>query len=130
MESIVVTTIAGSGELASKDGIGTAASVHAPGGICYLERGGTDGTPILLVTEVSACRIRSVNPFSVEKRARLDRALIAVLFDGGALPIAPIISMVYDYAIENSTVSIVPSVPRIMLYHDSELISFGAADSA
>ncbi len=102
MSQIVVTTLAGSGEQRSTNGFGTAASLHAPTAICYCA---TDDS--LLITEAGSHRIRRVFPATEQRKSALNRILRAVLIESGALPVQPLLSIIFDFAL--TTKSIAPS---------------------
>ncbi len=100
MESVTITRIAGSGEKASVDGIGTAAAFCGLQHICYSE-----STNMMLIAEDDdlsrrhPSRIRCMFPAT----ERLKSTLNSVLMESGALSIQPLISMIHDYAKTNSS---------------------------
>ncbi len=98
MESVLVTTIAGSGDGMSEDGVGTTASVCRAEGIWY-----SDATGLLLVTETYSHRVRCVYPASEQRVCAVTRALTSVLVESGAMPVVPLISIMCDYVRSDST---------------------------
>ncbi len=80
MES--VTVIAGSGQVAAVDGIGTAAAFGRPKCIFYSEV-----TDALLIAAGSA--IRSFMPVTERRRSGLKQIIASALFKSGALPVQP-----------------------------------------
>ncbi len=96
MESIVVTTIAGSGEYGIRDGVGTAASFNTVEEICYSEASGS-----LLVAEAEYACIRRLYPATQSRKSELMRVLGLSLIE--AVPIQPLISIIFDFAIGDST---------------------------
>ncbi len=98
MESVEVTTLAGSGEMGSRDGIGTEAEFNPSEGICFSE-----ATDSVLILETDMPRIRRLYATTPKRKIELKQALSAVLFDGGALPVSPLISIIVDFANGNST---------------------------
>ncbi len=98
MKSVFVTTVAGSGEQKCVDGIGTAAALCSPEGICY-----SPADDALFIAERSSHRVRRLFPVTESRKTGLDRSLTAVLIETNALPVRPIVSMIVAYAIANST---------------------------
>ncbi len=98
MESVEVTTIAGSGETESRDGVGTVAEFHSAEGICYSE-----ATDSVLVLETDMPRIRRLYVTTHKRKAGLKQVLTAILLESGALAVSPLISIIFDFANGNST---------------------------
>ncbi len=98
MESIVVTTRAGSGADGWRDGIGLEAVFSLPGGLCY---SAIDDS--LLIADPYSLRIRRMFP-AMEKRTleQLKRALICELFESDALPVQPLIALILEFVDGNS----------------------------
>ncbi len=98
-ELVQVTTVAGSQISKIKDGIGTAAAFALPEGICY--------SPIddsLLITDGDAHVIRRMFPTTPHSRSELHKLLNSLLLETGALPVQPLISIVFNFAVANSTI--------------------------
>ncbi len=94
MES--VTVVAGSGQGVSVDGVGTDAGFVAPKTIAYSE-----ATDTCLIAESE--KIRRLFPATEKRKSALKQSITSALCD--AVPVKPLISLVFDYAITNSTSS-------------------------
>ncbi len=70
MDSVVVTTIAGSGRASWVDGIGTAASFDGAIGICY-----SQSRDALLIAELDSNRVRCLYPATEQRRKALTHSL-------------------------------------------------------
>ncbi len=83
------------------DGIGVAASFNPPRGICY-----SAAEDVLLIAEAGPvhCAVRRMLPGGTQRKAEMDRTLTSVLVESGALPIQPVISIIRDFAIADSTI--------------------------
>ncbi len=95
MDSIQVTTVAGSGAFDSKDGIGLSAAFRSPEGMCY--------SPVddsLLITETGSHCIRRLFPANPKRKAELHRLLHSVV------PIQPLILIILDFSIATSKCSV------------------------
>ncbi len=107
MESVVVATLAGSGEYGSTDGPGMDATFREPCGVCYSKFDRS-----LLVADQYAHHIRRVSLVpSDELKTRLKHVLVFVLLESGALPVHPLLSVIAEFAIENSMYA--RSMPRV-----------------
>ncbi len=95
---VVPTTIAGSGEPNSTDGVGLAADFHAPIAMAYSCASG-----ILWISEDYSDRIRAMQPATVEWNANLKLAVMTTLFQINAIPIQPLVSIVLEFALGDST---------------------------
>ncbi len=84
-----VTTIAGS--TASTGGF------RSPDTICY-----SSTTDALFVCELQGEQIRCVFPATEHRKSELIRTLTSALFESGALPVDPLISIIRDFAIADS----------------------------
>ncbi len=122
MQSIQVSTIAGSGVDDCIDGVGTAAAFGRPTAICYSEASG-----MLLVSDGNAKRIRSVPVTAVTERrsADLKRSLTAALMESGAIPIQ-LILIIHDFVRPYSMRSLLSgSAPALLLLCPLTDRSFG-----
>ncbi len=95
---VITTTIAGSGRSESMDGVGVAASLAQPIGLAYSHASGT-----LWISEDDTDRIRAIQPASARWNEELKRAVTVTLFQSHAIPIQPLLSIVLDFALGDST---------------------------
>ncbi len=98
MESVEVTFLAGSGVKGSKDAAGTAAEINGCEGMCY-----SAATELLVLTEPNPSRIRCMFPVTQKRRSELEAALNSALYENGTIPIHPLISIIFDFAIGDRT---------------------------
>ncbi len=96
---IAVMTVAGSGENVCMDGVGTDAAFIRPEGICYSKA--TDS--LLIVETEDSNRVRRFFPGYEQQKSELRRLLTSTLLDTDSLKIVPIISIILDFAMGNST---------------------------
>ncbi len=94
VDDVVVSTVAGCDDY-SVDGIGTAAGFGEPN---YCAVSGD----VLLIAETGPHRIRRMFPVAESRNSALNRTLISALIESGALPLHPLISIIYDFTIGNS----------------------------
>ncbi len=99
MESVAVTTVAGSNRRGCKDGIGTGAAVFDAEAICYSKATGT----LLFVDTDSHC-VRRVDPApTADRKSELKSTLVSTLIESNALPVQVLISIILKFAVGNST---------------------------
>ncbi len=89
-KSVTVSTVAGSGKRACSDGIGTAAAFDGANDMVYSRATDT----LMIAEEHGSRRVRCMSVPTGNLRATLD----SVLMESGAMSIAPLISMIHDYA--------------------------------
>ncbi len=105
MESIVVVTVAGSGERAWRDGVGSYAAFGEPTGLCY--------SPIdnsLLIADTYSLRIRRMFPAMEKRDARLKQSLTSELFHTGSIPVLSLVAIIIEFAVGNSA----SPAPRVL----------------
>ncbi len=93
-----LTVIAGSGKVKCVDGAGTAAALMGPKYIFYSET-----TETLLFSEAGSCTVRSLLPCTERRKSALKQSITSALCD--AVPVQPLMFLIFDYAITNSTSS-------------------------
>ncbi len=102
MEAITVTTIAGSGGREGwVDGKAVLAAFSGLRGICYSE-----AQSALLIADGDANRIRCVRGFSEKKKSDLNQAISYALIETGALPVDPLITLIFEFAVPLCTFSL------------------------
>ncbi len=96
--SVLVSVVAG-GINGLNDGIGAAAQFNAPRMIAYSAARGNE----LLITEPNLNRIQCVYPASDSRKAALQKVLNLVLVEGSAIPIQPLLSIIIEFLLADST---------------------------
>ncbi len=97
-DSIQVVTIAGNDESSEcVDGVGTAAALWGAVGISYDTKSGA-----LYFVEAGSARVRRMFPAAEKQKSALTHALTSALKESGAIPIQPLVCIIYDFAIGNS----------------------------
>ncbi len=94
--SVVVTTVAGTGDRSHPDGVGLAAAFFQPNVICY-----SSVTGVMLVAEIGSHRIRRVFPVGAKWKCEFERIIHSLLSND--IPIQPVVSIIASYCIGNST---------------------------
>ncbi len=104
--SYVLSTVAGNGDKASEDGIGTEARLHHPYAICQ-----SADSQQLLFTEYGLHLVRRYWPSADE---RIPAIVTSLLMGGGGggggggLPLPPLISIIIAYLMSDGTLEVVP----------------------